>query len=374
MTASDPPKSSDHKYDIFVQEAIDYGILGSRHWSELKGWEQDEYIRACFEGESARAAAEERLQLLDRIAGTVADNLLGPFRQLDIEDGSAHYQPEDSARVDRVLSFRMVALKGTVLGDRLSVARNRRRSRPQEDSTYAEDPQLRFEYLDFQRTRGLEIMAEESFGGYAGVDPYRGAWNDWEALELQQAKEIQQSQLERRKHEVGAPATLRAKPTVPASTLATEPPLAPLSAATNKSTVPPASLARRIAWKFFPPPEVKSTLKAIDQYLSAAGACRLLVQRDAHAVASCAEIVVQRVRAERMQPDELALVIISNRLAEHLSSGAHHVYRGVLNMVGQDMRALHSRVLETMVRRGYLSEAEAKEDEALVRKEIQEVG
>src|SRR5206468_126080 len=111
--------------------------------------------------------------------------------------------------------------------------------------------------------------------------------------------------------------------------------------ATANSAVRPASLARRIAWKFFPPPEVKSTLEAIDRCLSDAGACRQIVRRDARAVASCAEIVIQRVRVERMKPDELALVIVSNRLAEHLSSGAHHVYRGLLNMVGKDMRALH---------------------------------
>lgn len=140
------------------------------------------------------------------------------------------------------------------------------------------------------------------------------------------------------------------------------------------SAVRPTSLARRTAWKFFPPPEVKSTLEAIDRCLSDAGACRQIVQREARAVASCAEIVIQRVRVERMKPDALALVIVSDRLAEHLSSGAHHVYRGILNMVGQDMHALHSRVLEIMVNRGYLTEAEANEDQDLVRKEIQEVG
>lgn len=100
-------------------------------------------------------------------------------------------------------------------------------------------------------------------------------------------------------------------------------------------------------------------MEAIDRCLSDAGACRQTVRRDARAVASCAEIVIQRVRVEHMQPDELALIIISNRLAVHLSSGAYHVYRVLLSMVGQDMRALHSRVLETMVSRGYLSEVEA---------------
>jgi hypothetical protein len=61
MTASDPPESSDRKYDVLVQKAIDYGIFGGRHSSDLKGWEQDEYIIACFRSESARAVAEERL-------------------------------------------------------------------------------------------------------------------------------------------------------------------------------------------------------------------------------------------------------------------------------------------------------------------------
>lgn len=63
MTASDPPESSDRKYDVLVQEAIDYGIVGSRHWSDLKGWEQDEYIFACFQSESARGRRGEALEL-----------------------------------------------------------------------------------------------------------------------------------------------------------------------------------------------------------------------------------------------------------------------------------------------------------------------
>lgn len=203
MTAPHDSEPPDRNYQVFGQEAIDYDIRGSRHWSDLRGSEQDDYIWACFEGESARVASEARLQLFDRIAATVADNLLGPFRQLDVADGYAHYQPENAARVERVLWLRMTALKGTPLGDRLSAALSRRRSRSQEVS-YADDPKLRFEYLDFKRTRGLEIMAEESFGGYIGVDPYRGAWNDWAALELQQSTEIQESRQERWEREIAA--------------------------------------------------------------------------------------------------------------------------------------------------------------------------
>ena len=208
MTADDAAQP-DGQYIEFFQRAIDYGIRGCRHWSDLNGREQDEYIWACFEGEAARIAAEERLQLLDRIAMTVADNLLGPFRQLDDSDGCAHYQPEGPARVGWVLLLRMVALRGTPLGDRLVAADRRRRGRP-EGVSYNGDPELRFEYIGSSQMRGLEIMAEESFGGYIGIDPYRGAWNDWTALELQQAREIQQAKLERSHREMNSPATLRA--------------------------------------------------------------------------------------------------------------------------------------------------------------------
>jgi uncharacterized protein DUF6804 len=161
-------------------------------------------------------------------------------------EGGAGYAPENEARAERVMMLRLVALKGTPLGARLFEARMRRRLKDTrfDDATYKDDPQLSFQFLNFQKTPGLEMLAEETFGGYVGVDPYMGRPNDWPALELQQAREIEQAKLERWDresreapappvHEMSTPAPIRTSPgAAPVPTALLRPSLLPLTVVT----------------------------------------------------------------------------------------------------------------------------------------------
>ena len=58
----------------------------------------------------------------------------------------------------------------------------------------------------------------------------------------------------------------------------------------------------------------------------------------------------------------LALLVMSNVIFEELSSGQHHVYRGTLNMMGQSMRQLWSKVCAGLVEEGQSTHDEVKAD------------
>lgn len=202
-----------HEPIVFVQEAIDYRITGSRRWENLTGQEQDEYILACFMGEAARLGLERKLDLLDRTASSVADGLLGPFRQYDINTGEAHYQPETPDRALRVLLMRMAVLHDTPLGERLSRARSRHARTEGRADQYLSDPKLRFYNVGPRGMAGLEILDDKDYGGLAPVNPYEGEWNDWAALEVQQGKELEALKNERWEREMALPPPPSIEPT-----------------------------------------------------------------------------------------------------------------------------------------------------------------
>lgn len=75
-----------------------------------------------------------------------------------------------------------------------------------------------------------------------------------------------------------------------------------------------------------------------------------------------------------MKPDQLALILISNVIGEELQSGSHHVYRGVLNMIGNDMRAVWGSVQRELLARGYCDEAEVAKDNEWLSRQINQGG
>jgi len=71
-----------------------------------------------------------------------------------------------------------------------------------------------------------------------------------------------------------------------------------------------------------------------------------------------------------MKPDHLALLLITNVTGEHLSLGNYHVYRGILNALGNDMLSVFTRAVDAMLRRGYHSKDDAEEDLKWVHQQI----
>ncbi len=132
---------------------------------------------------------------------------------------------------------------------------------------------------------------------------------------------------------------------------------------------------RKMLWKIFPPYEVKLTVEEAKVFLGqTAEICRSIVEPEIVALAKDADKTVYSVRIDRMKPDHLALLLITNVVGRHIGSGAHHTYRGVLSMKGQDMLKVWHSAQKAMMERGYATEAEVAEDNQWIQEQIKGVG
>jgi len=85
--------------------------------------------------------------------------------------------------------------------------------------------------------------------------------------------------------------------------------------------------------------------------------------------------VVSEVK-EGISPRHLVYFAIANFAGEHVESGAYHIYRGVLNPLGlgNDLLSLFDMATDRLLEDGAISEKEAKEQKAGIRKNIKCVG
>jgi len=135
------------------------------------------------------------------------------------------------------------------------------------------------------------------------------------------------------------------------------------------------SVGHYILSKIFPPYEVKVTLGEVDAFLNQhAFLCKDVVRSEVASLAKVADKTVHSIRIDHMKPDHLALVLITNVLGRHLSSGQHHTYRGVLGMVGSDMLKVWSAAISRLKERGYYSADEADQDMQWIRDQVKAVG
>jgi len=131
-------------------------LTGSRHWYDLTGPQQDEYLLSCFKGENARRGVESKFDIYDRVAGSIAHFLL---------DSYLGFEPADDREAFAVQVRRILNLKNTLLGERLIKAIGRRElieseGVAPEDFDYSQDPMLFFEHLElFAKTRGFEMLS-----------------------------------------------------------------------------------------------------------------------------------------------------------------------------------------------------------------------
>ncbi|MEP7367450.1 MAG: hypothetical protein ABI972_29675 [Acidobacteriota bacterium] len=371
---------------ILFQKAVDYRITGTRSWTDISRSEQDEYLLGCFMGEALRLALEKRLDLLDRTASSVADGLLGPFRQHDINTGEAHYRPESPDRAQKVMVLRIAVLRDTPLGVRLSRARARQLGGSANAAESAQDPTLHFYSVGHPDMVGLHILDEADYGGLPAVNRYKGKWNDWSALEAQQAKELQALKDERWEQEMAAPSLPRSAPVANSPTNVERKDIR-LAAAQEKGVQAQAkrrplpelpirkpTAFQKLLWNIWPPEEPKIALRSAMEPLEGTVSKSLPVYSSCRAVLRNTEIVLQRVRHDGYAPDELGLVVVQNILADHLCSGNYHVYRGMLSMAGQQLMSAFNRACSELEQRGYATPEENEQSLQHVRKAISEVG
>jgi len=123
------------------------------------------------------------------------------------------------------------------------------------------------------------------------------------------------------------------------------------------------------------PAEVQDTVAEIDAFLEQhASICRDLIRGEAVTLANDASKTVYSLRTDGLKTDQLALILITNVLGRHLTSGEHHTYRGVLGAIGNDMLELWTSAVSAMQDRGYYSPEEAQEDMRWIQSEIKNVG
>jgi hypothetical protein len=132
----------------------------------------------------------------------------------------------------------------------------------------------------------------------------------------------------------------------------------------------------RLRWKR--PPEVRASLDALD-------ASRPLFSKLLYA-----SLVLDRVKTVTMARDaeapiiqsisagnsarDLVLHAIVQAAKQMLSTGQYHIYRGVLGMEGNDIRAASAIALDELIKSGFADEAEAKEQRDLLSALIASVG
>ena len=132
---------------------------------------------------------------------------------------------------------------------------------------------------------------------------------------------------------------------------------------------------RKLLWKLFPPYEVKRTRVEARAFLSeSAGSCRSMIEPAVLTLIEDAPKTVYSLRVDRMEPDQLALLLIANVVGAHLMSGKYHIDRGALGMVGSDMLAFWRSTQTTMLERGYATQIEVEEDNLWIRDQIKAVG
>jgi hypothetical protein len=130
-------------------------LTGSKHWYDLSGPQQDEYLLACFKGESVRSEVERKFDIYDRIAFSISHVLLD----------RVDFQPADEKEALTVQVRRTLALKNTLLGERFLNALGRRSVMDRDsnvapdDFDYTFEPMLFFDHLDLARTRGFESLS-----------------------------------------------------------------------------------------------------------------------------------------------------------------------------------------------------------------------
>ena len=135
------------------------------------------------------------------------------------------------------------------------------------------------------------------------------------------------------------------------------------------------SIVRSWMRKVFTPYEVKITIKEAKTFLSqTATLCHRIIEPDVVTLAKDVDKTVYSIRVDRMRPDHLSLLLVTNVLGRHIGSGAYHIYRVVLNMVGQDMLEVWYAAQETMQERGYATEREVAKDNRWIKKQIKKAG
>ena len=80
------------------------------------------------------------------------------------------------------------------------------------------------------------------------------------------------------------------------------------------------------------------------------------------------------IRVNQMKPKQLALLLITNVAWNELASGNYHIYRGVLNVIGNEYLRVFKVALSSSLELGYIDSDEYRDDLKKLEMAIKEVG
>ena len=127
--------------------------------------------------------------------------------------------------------------------------------------------------------------------------------------------------------------------------------------------------------KIFAPSEVKvcfSILNDLDSQFS--NSMFLVIKKEVEAQLMDFDKTRYSIIQDGMVPKHLVLMLISNSLGGHISSGSYHTYRGVLGLQGHELLKMWNQTISIMMSEGYYSQEEGNEDQEWIKNQIKAVG
>lgn len=136
-----------------------------------------------------------------------------------------------------------------------------------------------------------------------------------------------------------------------------------------------ASIFQKVIFRFFPPSEVKEVCNEVTMFMQDnSSLSKDIIQKEVLLLAKDYNKTLYSICKDKLKPDQLALILITNVLGKHLGSGHYHIYRGVVNTSGQEMLESWHAAIQTLRDKGYYSDAEAEDDNKWIEEQIKKVG
>lgn len=128
--------------------------------------------------------------------------------------------------------------------------------------------------------------------------------------------------------------------------------------------------------KLLSPSEVKVCLLVLEEIKTKANnlSFSIIEAEIKHALVNNVEKVQYAIIQERKTPKHLILIMMLNVLAEKLTSGYYHVYRGVLSMEGAHFLEIWQLCITEMLDEGYSSQEKFEEDRVWIKEQVRSAG
>ncbi len=122
-------------------------------------------------------------------------------------------------------------------------------------------------------------------------------------------------------------------------------------------------------------PEVKASLEALRAVEEKHREMGSLVSRKVRdMIKKDGRKTTASIREDRLPPEGLVWLLVTNVVDTELSYGHHHIYRGILGMQGKTLLRLWDIACERMTVLGVHDAADEAKEKAYIRRQIAEVG